>query len=219
MPALPKLAIFQTLKRTWRKIAVLTSHLYAAVAERILRLPRKTRIRAGLGLAAALLLLTGYSIASVKKHPDTSNQIAASQTATANQQVPAAKLTQGNPDYKTLVPAGKDIKQLGGWTRVSPPDKNPVFAYTDMIGSTRISVSEQPLPKNFKNDTAVQIDELAKGFNANEKITASGTTIHLGTSANGAQSVILTKNNLLILIKSVSPITSNEWVKYVTSLQ
>ena len=128
-------------------------------------------------------------------------------------------LTHGTPSYANLLPEGKSIKSLGGWTRVSPPDHNPVYAYQDKIGAVSISVSEQPLPANFKNDTAKQIADLAQNFNATEKVMAGTTVIYIGTSANGPQSVIFTKADLLILIKSTSIIPSSQWSAYVDSLQ
>jgi hypothetical protein len=123
------------------------------------------------------------------------------------------------PNYPTILPAGKKIEDYGGWTRVSPPDRNPVFAYADNIDNKPINVSEQPLPEDFKNDTAQKVDELAVGYHAIEKVTVGDTVVHIGTSAKGPQSVIFSKKNLLILIKSSVRLDSNEWAKYVNSLQ
>ena len=124
-----------------------------------------------------------------------------------------------NPGYETLLPTGKSIKTLGGWERISPPQSDPVFAYSDYIGTTSVSVSEQPLPASFKNDTTSQVADLAKKFNATKKITAEDTTVYLGTSAKGPQSAIFVKGDLLVLIKSQENIKDDAWVKYITSLQ
>jgi hypothetical protein len=123
------------------------------------------------------------------------------------------------PNYATVLPTGKKIEDLGGWSRVSPPDRNPVFAYTDTIDQSPINVSQQPLPDSFKSDTTGKISELAKGYAATDKETAGGTDFYVGTSIKGPQSVILTKNNLLILIKSTSKLTTDQWTKYISSLQ
>jgi hypothetical protein len=122
------------------------------------------------------------------------------------------------PDYATVLPAGKSINDYGGWTRVSPPDRNPVFAYLDKIGHTPINVSEQPLPDAFKSDTAAQVAQLAQGFKANEKIVVGSTTVYIGTSAKGPQSIIFSKNNLLILIKSSLKVENDQWKVYINSL-
>lgn len=129
------------------------------------------------------------------------------------------KLVKGIPDYPTVIPTGKTIDSLGGWTRVSPPSSNAVFAYSDKIGTVRVSVSEQPLPNDFKTDTAQKTDQLARDFNATEKITIGSTIVHIGTSKDGPQSVIFTTNKLLILIKSATKIDDNQWATYINSLQ
>lgn len=131
----------------------------------------------------------------------------------------AARLKKGNPEYNTILPANKTIEQLGGWTRISPPDRNPVFAYVDRVGNATLSVSQQPLPDNLKGDTTTQVTELAQGFKATEKFSSGSTTVHIGSSADGPQSIIFSKNNLLILIKSSARLDNNLWAEYVNSLR
>jgi hypothetical protein len=128
---------------------------------------------------------------------------------------------QGNsePGYQTLLPTGKSIEDLGGWGRVSPPGKDPVFAYIDNLGGVRINVSQQPLPDNFKKDTFGEIEKLAESFSAKEKVTVGDITAFVGTSAQGPQSVILAKNNLLVLIKSEAKLTDEQWMAYIGSLR
>lgn len=123
-----------------------------------------------------------------------------------------------SPEYATILPEGKPIKELGGWTRISPPENDPVFAYSDTITDVPVSVSQQPLPQSFRGDTDTQVADLAKKFNATTKIDAGGIAVYIGTSSKGPQSVILTKNDLLILIKSQKKIDNKAWAKYVTSL-
>lgn len=122
-----------------------------------------------------------------------------------------------NLEYQTVVPEGKSISDLGGWKRVSPTKSDPVYAYVDSIDGVAISVSQQPLPKS-KGGAGDQVADIAKRFNATAKIDANGTTVYLGTSAKGPQSAILTKNDLLILIKSQSKIDDKSWGKYAKSL-
>lgn len=123
-----------------------------------------------------------------------------------------------NLEYQTVLPSGKSIDSLGGWKRVSPSGSEPVYAYVDSINGIPVSVSQQPLPDSFKNDVDGQVAELAKKFNATTKLDASGIAIYLGTSAKGPQSVILTKNGLLILIKSQEKVDDTAWTDYAKSL-
>lgn len=131
---------------------------------------------------------------------------------------PEARPVVSAPTYPTVLPNKKSVNELGGWTRVSPPEQDPVFAYSDTVGGVPISISQQPLPQTFENNTDDQIAELARKFNATTKLEAGNTTVYLGTSAKGPQSVILTKKNLLIMIKSEKKITDAAWIKYVKSL-
>jgi hypothetical protein len=123
-----------------------------------------------------------------------------------------------NLEYQTVLPSGKSIDSLGGWKRVSPAGADPVYAYIDSINGIPISVSQQPLPNSFKDNVDNQVADLAKKFNATTKLDASGTSVYLGTSAKGPQSVILTKNGLLILIKSQEKIDDSAWTDYAKSL-
>ena len=122
-------------------------------------------------------------------------------------------------NQKTLTPAGTSIDSKGGWSRISPPGKTPVFAYSDAINGTPISVSQQPIPESFKTNASGGIAELARSYNATATVQAGDTTVYIGDSARGPQSVIFTKGNLLIMIKSQQKIAADAWVRYITSLK
>lgn len=123
------------------------------------------------------------------------------------------------PQFATLLPEGKTAADLGGWGRVSPPDRDPVFAYADNISGVKVTVSEQPLPESLKDDLTSQIANLAGQFNANQKISAENAEAYLGTSVNGPQSLVASKGGLLLLIKSASNIPNEQWAAYINSLQ
>lgn len=122
-------------------------------------------------------------------------------------------------EYQTVTPRGKSIQQLGGWRRVSPPKSTPVYAYIDSIDGIQISVSQQPLPDKFIEETDSKLDELAKGFGATNEISADGIKVYVGTSAKGPQSALFIKNGLLILVKSQHKIATTSWKSYAESLK
>lgn len=124
--------------------------------------------------------------------------------------------TYATPDFQTVLPTGKSVGQFGGWKRVSPTDKDPVFAYEDAIDGVTVSVSEQPLPASMKTDDAIA--SLATKFNATDQIKAGNTELYVGTSAKGPQSALFTKNDLLVMIKSESKIADKSWSAYIQSL-
>lgn len=126
--------------------------------------------------------------------------------------------TGSTPDYQTILPAGKSASSVA-WQRVSPPDRDPVFAYSDTIDGVKIAVSQQPVPDTFKPNVSDNVANLAKSYAATDKVAADDTQLYVGTSGQGPQSVIFTKNGLLVLIKSSSKIPDASWARYVQSLQ
>jgi len=140
-------------------------------------------------------------------------------TATDTQEdLGSASLSKGKPTFDTISPASLNIEQKGGWTRISPPSREPVYAYTDSIGQIPIIVSEQRLPQKLQGDVDQNISDLASSYAANEKLKTGDTTVYIGTSAKGPQSVIFVKNNLLVLIKSDSAIPEKAWKTYISSM-
>jgi hypothetical protein len=188
----------------------------SAIKNRAKKPSRKLLIVYGAVLLVAGLTFGGYHFFSDRK-TTSQNQSTAKTTGNAGK---TAQLQQGTPEYATILPAGKNINQLGGWYRVSPPGKNPVYAYVDKLDGVPIDVSEQPLPPSFQTNTASHVSQLAKGYGANEKLDLSGgNKAYVGTSAEGTQSLIMTKANVLVLIKSSTPLTVNQWAAYVNALR
>lgn len=154
----------------------------------------------------------------VHAQQDTSLSSGTDRTPSSGSSTSGAKLQKGTPDFKTILPEGKTAKELGDWTRVSPPDGNAVYAYSDTLEGVPINVSQQPLPKDFKTDTAEHVQSLATDFGAQKHFTLHGSDIYIGTSTKGPQSVIFTKNKLLILIKSTEKISDDSWASYIEKL-
>lgn len=140
-------------------------------------------------------------------------------TANRTNNTPTGSETLGeSPKYQTLLPNGKSIETLGGWERISPDGKDPVYAYADSIDAVSISVSEQPLPEDFKSNVNKKVADLAERFSATNTIDADGTKVYVGTSTKGPQSVIFARDDLLILIKSQQKIKDAAWKSYIQSL-
>ena len=173
------------------------------------KLPKKWIL---IGLSITIILIIGYlaAMSLLRQQKIVINSVGDGDIISTN--------VVETPDYVTLLPGEKTINDLGGWQRVSPAKTNPVFAYADKINGTPISVSQQPIPKDFKPDVDVQVADLAKDYDANQIITAGKLTVYVGTSHKGPQSVIFTKDNLLILIKSQAKLSDKAWGKYAKSL-
>lgn len=126
---------------------------------------------------------------------------------------------QVTPDFTALVPKNISIDEVGGWQKLTPPSGDTVYVYVDTVDGALLNVSQQRLPESFKANTANAVKEMAKAYNASTTLDASGTTVYIGTSADGPQSVIFSKSELLVLIKSDKKIQDSAWISYITSLQ
>jgi hypothetical protein len=200
------LKFLKSIKPTVVKIQKTT--IYKKIKVQLSKVSKRNKIIGGV-IIAAIVLFFGWNLVFNSPH-DT--PIVSGQTQTP-------KLEKGTPSYATVLPQGKSIKSLGGWTKISPPKASPVYTYIDRLENVQINVSEQPLPDSFKSDTAKQLQQLAEDEKATQKITIGSNTIYIGTSSQGPQSIFFIKNNLLILIKSDATISENSWVKYINSLQ
>jgi hypothetical protein len=74
------------------------------------------------------------------------------------------------------------------------------------------------MPDSFKGDVDGSVATFAKSYGATDVQTAGATKVYIGTNADGPQSTIFTKDNLLILIKSQGKIADKDWVSYINSL-
>lgn len=176
----------------------------------------KKRLR-GFTLVFVVALLSG-SIVYVFLRPPGKVPLSSNKPTTP-QGPNSGSLTKGNPEYDTLTPDAEPIDKLGGWTKISPPSSAPVYAYADSIGKITITVSQQPLPKQLKEETMSKIEDLARSYNATRYINAQDTRVYIGTSRKGPQSLLFAKRDLLILIKSAAPINDSKWIAYVNSLR
>ena len=94
-----------------------------------------------------------------------------------------------------------------------------VASYKDSIGGVEITISQQQLPGGFQDNTEEKVKKLAQDFSANEVLSTANPTAYLGTSIKGPQTVIFTKNGLLVFIQSTKGIDNHDWASYITSLK
>ena len=175
------------------------------------RLPSLTGRQWAIGLA--IMIVSGLWLV-LHRPPSPHTQTAAPSTSAAT----SATLVKENPPFPALLPSGKNAGELGGWTRISPSSKDAAYAYVDHIGTVQINVSQQILPDNFRSTPEDSLRTLAESFDARETIKAGDTTVYIGTSTKGPQSIIFAKNNLLVLIKSSGRIAEPLWTNYIKDL-
>lgn len=214
----------KNIPKTWQDVVPLSSSkistkktrrrpLRAAIQytqQHIKKLSKRKKMVVVLILTAVAITVAG--LLYVNKKPETKS------AQNEGQPFTAAQLPQGTPEYDTVLPTGKTINNFGGWTRVSPSTADPVYAYVDTVAGSPIRVSQQPLPDGFEEDTAEQVSSLAQDLGANKVLNVGETIVYIGTSAKGPQSIVLTKNKLLILIRSSVVIANSDWAAYISSL-
>jgi hypothetical protein len=181
------------------------------------RVSKRRLIMVGIVMAVLVVGAAGYGV-----YKAYFGKKSGSASATANsvkiEHLDASKQTS-KPNYQTILPEGKSIENYGAWVRVSPENKNPVYAYADKLNNVLINVSEQPVPVTFKADIQGSMKKLAEQYSANDIVTAGDVTAYIGTSIKGPQSVLLIKDDILILMKSASRIPDNYWTDYIRSLR
>lgn len=176
-----------------------------------MKLPRVTKYKKSLLVVAGLVVVGGvvgtaaFNILPAKMG--------------GNGVLDANKSSQ-TPDYSTVLPAGKDVEQLGGWFRVSPPEEDPAYAYADSLDGVAINVTQQPMPEDFKSNAQEKLAKLAEQFGAGRELsTPDGTKFYVGLSSKGPESILLIKNGLLILIKTQSAVDDTKLTEYISNLK
>lgn len=133
-------------------------------------------------------------------------------TSNNNKQPKIAGKSSIRLSFTPIVAPGKTIY-------VDPEGKRDTGSYPDVINGINIRVSEQVLPKDFKPDVQAKMDNFAKYNYYSEQITAGDTKVYIGMSVKGVESVMFTKNDLLVFIKAESKVDNNQLADYIKSLK
>lgn len=192
--SLPQLSILKKLNNTTKllikKANGLFSFLRTLITRKVLNISLIAVIVFSLSMIAVQLISSNKS-----------QEVAAVDGASA----------QSKPDFKLVYPAGskKDT---------SYDANKKVASFNDQIGDTQVTISQQSLPVNFRYDPNGEVEKLAKQINANTKLGAEGVSAFMGQSIKGPQTVVFSKNGLLIFIKSEKMVDTKNWNDYVSSL-
>jgi hypothetical protein len=128
-------------------------------------------------------------------------------------------LPKEKPDFDILIPAGIKLANLD-IVRISPAGNEPVYTYVDDFGGDEISISQQQIPKSFKDDNNTELERLAKSFQATSVIQIDDNKVFHGQSdKTKQQSLIFIKDELLVFIKSPQKLSDEAWAGYIMGLQ
>lgn len=168
------------------------------------KLTRKHRVIAASGAGVLLVILVAYWLVTNVFSNDPKTGAPAAQLAT-------------EPTFDTVLPDGKAEETSSGKLGYDP--KRQVASFEDAIGLAKLTVSQQPLPENFKANPDEEVRKLAESFSAKEVIAESTPKAYLGTDEKGPQTAIFHKNGLLIFILSSKTLDKSQWAEYITKLQ
>jgi hypothetical protein len=166
---------------------------------------RRKRIAAGISVVAII----GASAFGIVEYRKNAQAPTPGDTEVLSQNIEKPTFEYSLPD--------EGEKGLDGPARFNAERK--VVSFQDSIGSTAITVSQQPLPAGFETDTDNKVKKLAEEFSAKDVLVNANPTAYLGTDEKGPQTVIFSKKNLLVFIQSTKQIDKNDWAEYITSLQ
>lgn len=169
---------------------------------------RPAVLRFGTVIVIAIVVVGAYALFTTRNR---SNTVNVSGPNTEN----TGQVTQKSPDFTALTPANKNVT----WTRFAPPSGSSFYAYSDKLEGVTVRVSEQPLPDDFKDNPGEKVALLARNYNANRTMTVAETTVYIGTSQKGEQSLIFTKESLLVMITADTTLNDKQWTDYIAALQ
>ena len=126
-----------------------------------------------------------------------------------------ADIVTDAPNFAPLLPEEQTIEKLGGWQKLTSPNGDSFYVFVDTVGGVTVNVSQQLLPGKFKGDVTNKMTDLARNYNATKQLKVDDTKVYIGTSAKGPQSVLFTKDGVLVLIKSWATIEDSDWASYI----
>lgn len=125
-------------------------------------------------------------------------------------------VNQTDPEFDTLLPNNETTQADSA---IAYDEQRKVANYTDTIDSTKITVSQQPLPERFTVNQAVELEKFAKEINASQEIQAGDTKAYAGVSIQGPQTLVFIKNDLLVFVKADTELPTGAWIAYIESLE
>lgn len=119
-----------------------------------------------------------------------------------------------DPKFEIVKPKGRDIAR----EKIVYDPKRNFAKYEDDINGTPVTVSQQPLPETFKADPASGAAKVAKDFGATEELLFEQQKMYYGIDEKGPQTLIFTKNNLLVFIATSKEVEKQSLQVYAGNL-
>lgn len=118
-----------------------------------------------------------------------------------------------SPKFTALAPGGDTSSQF------RYDNKREVISSSHNLKGIDIILSQQVLPEAFRGNPQNNVLETAKRFNATKEIKAGETTAYAGKSADGPQTILFHKNDILVFIYSPIELDNETLAAFIENLQ
>ncbi len=165
----------------------------------------------------AFVFLAGYIvIGSNNRGNDSPQSLGASSVAGSDGPAADDGKTDEKPTFAVLYPADK--KELVAVTRKTP-NGQLLHTYKDTVEGIEVEVTQQELPESFKSAPNVELEKIAKNFQATDIIQIDEAFVYHGLDEKTrVQSLFTIKNDTLISIRSAEKLLDDTWAAYILSL-
>lgn len=170
----------------------------------------KERYKLTIGLGVLLLVAGSYiTLAQSLKVADSDAETSSTAEVLSEQTV-----VNEQPVFDAVVPVATDINQA----RVD--EEKGTYTFQDLLAGALITVSQQPLPEDVKNE-ADGIKKLASSLLnvvSIDQLNTQNGAMYLAKLESGGQRAVLSHGELLIFIESSEIIPITPWIDYVNQL-
>lgn len=138
---------------------------------------------------------------------------------TLGAQVASGSLPEEKPAFSILYPQGRSSSDMKT-VRVSPGGNAAAYAYVDTIENAQLKITQQELPERLQKDSDVELEKIAKDFQATSIIQVDESKIYHGyNEKTRVQSLIFIKKERLIFIAASEKLSDESWASYYLGLQ
>jgi len=217
----------QAVRRAYKRKLALTVQGFQTVQKSIGKINWRQRYFLPLLALVIIVILGSLRAILVAKKPFATNTQSAQQTgppaSPPNSDTSPNDIGEGTanskPDFTVLMPQSATKDKLKSVTRKTP-DGSVVYSYEDKLSGTKIEVTQQQLPSEFASAPQIELEKIAKSFQATSVIQIDGQNVYHGLNEKtGIQLLVAIKSNLLVFIRSDKKLPDEAWVGYITSLK
>lgn len=170
-----------------------------------------------IGAACLAVIVAGVLLSANKSNNTDKPQSLGVNSISGGSQTDDGK-TDEVPEFKILYPKNKP-DDFTAVTRKTPTGLL-LHTYADNIDGIEIEVTQQQLPDSFKSAPFVELEKMAKNFQATDIIQIDEAFVYHGLDEKTrVQSLFTVISDTLISIRSAEKISDDQWAAYILALE